>query len=121
MSTFSPDPLEIQMIGGCELNSGGAIESFLRAAFQGKNFLTFKNYSCLPDPKAGTSAEKVCTLVSQYKGICDIVEILLYKTCPRYLLGVLEAGKADLQRQGKSHRVSLLTTTCNFQKRDSQR
>ncbi|XP_040859330.1 T-cell surface glycoprotein CD1b-2-like [Ochotona curzoniae] len=94
-------PFEMQGIAGCELHSGGAIESFLSGAFAGQNFLTFKNYSCLPDPKAGTSAEKVCTLVSQYKGICDIVEILLYKTCPRFLLGVLEAGKADLQRQVK--------------------
>ncbi|XP_040859326.1 T-cell surface glycoprotein CD1b-2-like [Ochotona curzoniae] len=94
-------PFEIQMIGGCELHSGGAIESFLRAAYEGQNFLTFKNYSCLPDPKAGYSAEIVCALLSQYRGISEIVKILLYKKCPRFLRGVLKTGKAYLQRQVK--------------------
>ncbi|XP_058516469.1 T-cell surface glycoprotein CD1b-2 [Ochotona princeps] len=94
-------PFEIQIIGGCELHAGGFIESFLSAAFQGKNFLTFKNYSCLPDPKAGISAAIVCAQVSKYKGISEIVEILLYEKCPRFLRGVLRAGMADLQRQLK--------------------
>ncbi|XP_040859192.1 T-cell surface glycoprotein CD1b-2-like [Ochotona curzoniae] len=94
-------PFEIQGIAGCVLHAGGGVESFLRGAFQGKNFLSVKNYACLPDPEGGITAETICALASEYKGLCEIGEKLLYQTCPRYLLGVLDAGKADLQRQVK--------------------
>ncbi|XP_005400203.1 PREDICTED: T-cell surface glycoprotein CD1b2-like isoform X1 [Chinchilla lanigera] len=94
-------PFEIQGIAGCELQSGGAFQSFLMAGLGGLDFLSFKNYSCWPAPEGGTRAQKICALISQYKGICDTVENLLIKTCPRYLMGVLDAGKADLQKQVK--------------------
>ncbi|XP_010612657.1 T-cell surface glycoprotein CD1b3 [Fukomys damarensis] len=94
-------PFEIQGIGGCQLHSGGAIVSFLRGALGGLDFVSFKNSSCVPAPEGGSRAQKVCTLLAPYKDIFHTVEKLLYETCPRYLLGVLEAGKADLQRQVK--------------------
>ncbi|XP_073896079.1 T-cell surface glycoprotein CD1b isoform X3 [Macaca fascicularis] len=93
-------PFEIQGIAGCELHSGGAIVSFLRGALRGLDFLSVKNASCVPSPEGGSKAQKVCALIMQYQGIMETVRILLYETCPRYLLGVLNAGKADLQRQG---------------------
>jgi CD1 antigen len=64
------------------------------------DFLSASNNSCVPAPEGGKRAQKFCTLILQYKGICDTVEKLLLETCPKYLLSVLEAGKADLQRQG---------------------
>uniref|UniRef100_A0A5F8A6L7 CD1b molecule n=1 Tax=Macaca mulatta TaxID=9544 RepID=A0A5F8A6L7_MACMU len=94
-------PFEIQGIAGCELHSGGAIVSFLRGALRGLDFLSVKNASCVPSPEGGSKAQKVCALIMQYQGIMETVRILLYETCPRYLLGVLNAGKADLQRQVK--------------------
>ncbi|XP_005400200.1 PREDICTED: T-cell surface glycoprotein CD1b3-like isoform X1 [Chinchilla lanigera] len=94
-------PFEVQGIGGCELHSGGVMVSFLRGALGGLDFVSFKNSSCVPAPEGGSRAQKVCTLLSRYQDIFYIVEKLLYETCPRYLLGVLEAGKADLQRQVK--------------------
>uniref|UniRef100_A0A8C0W7R1 Ig-like domain-containing protein n=1 Tax=Castor canadensis TaxID=51338 RepID=A0A8C0W7R1_CASCN len=94
-------PFEIQGIAGCELHSGGAIVSFLRGALGGMDFLSASNNSCVPAPEGGKRAQKFCTLILQYKGICDTVEKLLLETCPKYLLSVLEAGKADLQRQVK--------------------
>ncbi|XP_016858273.1 T-cell surface glycoprotein CD1b isoform X2 [Homo sapiens] len=97
-------PFEIQGIAGCELHSGGAIVSFLRGALGGLDFLSVKNASCVPSPEGGSRAQKFCALIIQYQGIMETVRILLYETCPRYLLGVLNAGKADLQRQG--HRVT---------------
>ncbi|XP_023581557.1 T-cell surface glycoprotein CD1b-1 isoform X2 [Trichechus manatus latirostris] len=92
-------PFEIQGIAGCELLSGENTVSFLRGALGGLDFLSVKNYSCAPAPEGGSRAERFCALVSQYQGILDTIEKLLYKSCPRFLLSVLNAGKADLQRQ----------------------
>ncbi|KAM5237541.1 T-cell surface glycoprotein CD1b3-like [Ctenodactylus gundi] len=94
-------PFEIQGIAGCELLSGGAIVSFLRGALGGRDFVSFKNSSCVPAPEGGTRARKVCTLLSPFHDVFHTVQKLLYETCPQFLLGVLEAGKADLQRQVK--------------------
>ncbi|XP_026343105.2 T-cell surface glycoprotein CD1b-like [Ursus arctos] len=94
-------PFEIQGIAGCKLHSGGGTVSFLRGALGGLDFLSLKNYSCVPAPEGGSRAQRICELLSQYKGIQDIGEKLLFETCPRYLLGVLDAGKAELQRQVK--------------------
>ncbi|XP_008851569.1 T-cell surface glycoprotein CD1b [Nannospalax galili] len=94
-------PFEIQGIAGCELLSTGSTASFLRGALGGQDFLSIKNHSCVPAPEGGSRAQKFCTLVTQYKGICGIVKKLLLETCPQYLFGILEAGKADLQRRVK--------------------
>ncbi|KAM9242209.1 T-cell surface glycoprotein CD1b-like [Dugong dugon] len=94
-------PFEIQGIAGCELLSGENTVSFLRGALGGLDFLSVKNYSCVPAPEGGSRAERFCALVSQYQGILDTIEKLLYKSCPQFLLSVLNAGKADLQRQEK--------------------
>ncbi|XP_058430118.1 T-cell surface glycoprotein CD1b-like isoform X3 [Marmota monax] len=94
-------PFEIQGIAGCELHSGGAILSFLRGALGGLDFVSFRNSSCVPAPEGGSRAQLVCALLRPYGDIFHIVKKLLYETCPRFLLGVLEAGKADLQRQVK--------------------
>ncbi|XP_051712010.1 T-cell surface glycoprotein CD1b isoform X2 [Oryctolagus cuniculus] len=94
-------PFELQGIAGCELHSGGVIKSFLRGGLGGQDFLSLRNHSCWPAPEGGISAKKVCTLIAQYRGITEIVGKLIFETCPRYLLGVLEAGKAELRRQVK--------------------
>ncbi|XP_024606814.1 T-cell surface glycoprotein CD1b isoform X2 [Neophocaena asiaeorientalis asiaeorientalis] len=94
-------PFVIQCIAGCKLHSGKSIGSFLRAALGGLDFASIKNHSCAPAPEGGSRAQQFCALVSQYKDIWDIIETLLSETCPRFLLGVLDAGKAELQRQVK--------------------
>ena len=90
----------IQVTAGCELHSGEAIESSLRGALGGLDFVSIQNHSCVPAPDSGSRGQKFCALISQYQGISDIIERLISETCPRYLLGVLDAGKAELQRQG---------------------
>uniref|UniRef100_A0A286XTK6 Immunoglobulin C1-set domain-containing protein n=1 Tax=Cavia porcellus TaxID=10141 RepID=A0A286XTK6_CAVPO len=92
-------PFVIQVIAGCKLHSAGAILSFLPGAFGGLDFVGFKNYSCVPAPEGGSRAQNVCILLAPYHDIFYTVEKLLCETCPQYLLGVLEAGKADLQKQ----------------------
>ncbi|XP_006159128.1 T-cell surface glycoprotein CD1b [Tupaia chinensis] len=94
-------PFEIQGRAGCELRTGGTTESFLRGALGGLDFLSLKNDTCVPSPEGGEIAQRVCTLLMQYQGIIEIVQNLLFEICPQYLLGVLEAGKADLQKQVK--------------------
>ncbi|XP_042538253.1 T-cell surface glycoprotein CD1b-like [Dipodomys spectabilis] len=94
-------PFEIQGTAGCELHSGGAILSFLRGALGSLDFLYIKNNSCVPAPEGGRRAQKFCILIYQYKGFSQIVDTLLCKTCPGYLLSLLEAGKEDLEKQVK--------------------
>ena len=64
------------------------------------DFVCIQNHFCVPALDSGSRGQKFCALMSQYPGISDIIERLLSETCPRYLLGVLDAGKAELQRQG---------------------
>ncbi|XP_059530611.1 T-cell surface glycoprotein CD1b-3-like isoform X2 [Myotis daubentonii] len=96
-----PDPFEIQGTAGCELRAGEATVSFLRGALGGVDFMSLQNGTCVPAAEAGSRAQWFCTLYTQYQGISDIIGNLLYHTCPRYLWSVLEAGKAELQRQVK--------------------
>ena len=102
LSLFSlyPDPFVIQGIAGCELHSGKSIRSFLRGALGGLDFVSIKNHSCAPAPEGSSRAQQFCALITQYQDIMGIIETLLSETCPRYLLGVLDAGKTELQRQG---------------------
>ncbi|KAJ1064287.1 hypothetical protein K5549_014701 [Capra hircus] len=94
-------PFVIQVIAGCELHSGEAIESSLRGALGGLDFVRIQNHSCVPAPDSSSRGQKFCALMTQYQGISNIIERLLSETCPRYLLGVLDAGKAELQRKVK--------------------
>ncbi|KAK1329452.1 hypothetical protein QTO34_011639 [Cnephaeus nilssonii] len=93
-------PFEIQGTAGCELREGKATVSFLRGALGGVDFVSISNGTCVPAAEGGSRAQWFCTLSSQYQGISDIIQKLLYHTCPRFLWSVLEAGKAELQRQG---------------------
>ncbi|XP_075396883.1 T-cell surface glycoprotein CD1b-like [Tenrec ecaudatus] len=94
-------PFEIQGTAGCEVRHAGAPKSFLRGALGGLDFLSIQNYSCAPAPEGGWRAKKFCETILQYQGILETIEKLLFLDCPRFLLGVLDAGKTDLQRQEK--------------------
>ncbi|XP_066228807.1 T-cell surface glycoprotein CD1b-2-like [Saccopteryx leptura] len=94
-------PFEIQAIGGCELHSGETTVSFLRGALGGVDFASFQNNLCVPAAQGSPRTQRFCTLVSEYQGLINIIEMLLSNTCPRFLLGILDAGKAKLQRQVK--------------------
>ncbi|XP_072864193.1 T-cell surface glycoprotein CD1a-like [Chlorocebus sabaeus] len=94
-------PFEIQVTGGCELHSGKFSGSFLRLAYQGSDFMSFQNNSWLPSPVAGNMAKRLCKMLNQNQHKNDITHSLLSDTCPRFILGLLDAGKAHLQRQVK--------------------
>ncbi|NP_001166324.1 T-cell surface glycoprotein CD1c1 precursor [Cavia porcellus] len=92
-------PFEVQARAGCELHSGEHTKGFIHAAVNGLNFLSYQNKSLVPSPEGGTRAQKFCDLFNTYEGIRETVYYLIRDTCPRFLLGLLDAGKMDLQRQ----------------------
>ncbi|XP_045697468.1 T-cell surface glycoprotein CD1e, membrane-associated [Phyllostomus hastatus] len=94
-------PFELQIAFGCRMHSGKASESFLNGAYQGSDFLSFQGNFWKPSPGAGSQAQKVCKVLNHYQVIKEIVQSLLVDTCPRYLAGLLEAGKSELERQVK--------------------
>ncbi|XP_070277981.1 T-cell surface glycoprotein CD1a-like isoform X1 [Myotis yumanensis] len=94
-------PFEIQVTLGCELNRGGAIVGFHQFAYQGSDLLYFQNNSWLPSAEGGTRAQDMSRLFNQNHAMKETVQRLLSDTCPRFLLSILDAGKADLQRQVK--------------------
>ncbi|XP_066123605.1 T-cell surface glycoprotein CD1b-2-like isoform X1 [Saccopteryx bilineata] len=94
-------PFEVQGVAGCELHSGETTVSFLRNALGGVDFISLQNNSCVPAAQGGSRAQRFCAIFSEYQGLLNIIETLLSNTCPRFLLGVLDAGKAELQRQVK--------------------
>ena len=75
---------------------------FVRIGYQGSDFLSFQKDVWVPSPEGGISAQFVCTLFNLYRGTQEIIHKLLSDTCPRFLLSLLDAGKAYLQRQGQT-------------------
>ncbi|XP_014384375.1 PREDICTED: T-cell surface glycoprotein CD1a-like [Myotis brandtii] len=94
-------PFEVQITGGCELHPGEGKVVFLQFAYQGSELLTFQNNAWLPSSKGDNRAQEMCRLFNQRRVVNIIIQRLLWDTCPRFLLGLFDAGKADLQRKVK--------------------
>ncbi|XP_053514804.1 T-cell surface glycoprotein CD1a-like [Artibeus jamaicensis] len=94
-------PMEFQGIGGCELHYGEIKLDFWRVAYQGSEILSFQNSSWVPSLEGGTRAQKIGKLLNQLIVFNKMMHWRISNTCPRFLLGVLDAGKADLQRKVK--------------------
>ncbi|PNJ56867.1 T-cell surface glycoprotein CD1c isoform X1 [Pongo pygmaeus] len=91
---------EVQVKAGCELHSGKSPEGFFQVAFNGLDLLSFQNTAWVPSPDGGSLAERVCHLLNhQYEGVTETVYNLIRSTCPRFLLGLLDAGKMYVHRQ----------------------
>ncbi|KAM5326145.1 T-cell surface glycoprotein CD1a-like [Glossophaga mutica] len=94
-------PFEVQFTVGCELHSGKVKLDFWQLAYQASDLLSFQNSSCVPSPKGGTRAQKMCKTFSRFIVFNKLADWVISSTCPRFLLGLLDAGKADLQRKVK--------------------
>ncbi|XP_077012688.1 antigen-presenting glycoprotein CD1d isoform X2 [Tamandua tetradactyla] len=94
-------PIEVQVSAGCDLQPGNVSESFFHAAFQGGDILTFQGTSWEPAPGAPLWVQTVSKVLNQDKGTSETVQWLLGDTCPRFVSGLLEAGKSDLEKQVK--------------------
>nr|XP_005609985.1 CD1a6 molecule isoform X4 [Equus caballus] len=94
-------PFQVQLAMGCELHIGEASVGFARIAYQGSDLISIQNNSWLPSPKGGSRAQQVSGRFNLNKVFLETWHRLLTDTCPRFLLGLLDAGKADLQRQAR--------------------
>ncbi|XP_014305329.1 T-cell surface glycoprotein CD1a-like [Myotis lucifugus] len=94
-------PFEIQATGGCELHPGEGKVGFLQFAYQGTELLHFQNNSWWPSVQDEIIAQPMCRVFNQFHVANRIVQRILSDTCPRFLSSILDAGKADLQRQVK--------------------
>ncbi|KAM7323105.1 hypothetical protein ACRRTK_017211 [Alexandromys fortis] len=96
----SEDPVEIQMSAGCDVYSENASESFLYATFQGEYILSFQGTSFQKAPDAPPWTELVINVLNGDQGTTETAQWLLYDICPKFVHGLLEAGKAELEKQG---------------------
>ncbi|XP_040859227.1 T-cell surface glycoprotein CD1a-like [Ochotona curzoniae] len=94
-------PFEIQVAIGCELQPEETSVGFARLAYQGTDLLSLENNLCLPSSQGGSRAQHVCRQFDFYKLFMETVHKFISDTCPRFIWGLLEAGKEDLQRQLK--------------------
>ncbi|XP_045640422.1 T-cell surface glycoprotein CD1a-like isoform X1 [Ursus americanus] len=92
-------PFQVQIAGGCDFHFGEVSVRFAQIAYQGSDLINFQNTSWLASPKGGSRAQQVCTLFNQYHVFNEILYKILSDTCPQFLLGLLDAGKAYLQQQ----------------------
>ena len=97
-----PDPFQVQVAKGCGLHVGEPSVGFMKIAYEGSDLVSFQNTSWWPSPKGGRRAQQVSKLFNQYHVVNLRIRAHIIDICPRFLLGLLDAGKADLQRQGQS-------------------
>ncbi|KAF5920116.1 hypothetical protein HPG69_006386, partial [Diceros bicornis minor] len=101
-------PFEVQLAGGCDLHLEEASIGFIRIAYQGSDLVSFQKNSWLPSPNGGSRAQHICTLFNSDKDALEILHKLFFETCPRFLMGLLDAGKAYLQRQERRRSMVLI-------------
>ncbi|XP_040859226.1 T-cell surface glycoprotein CD1a-like [Ochotona curzoniae] len=94
-------PFEVQVTKGCELQSEETSVGFVRVAYQGTDLLSLENNSWMPSPQGGSRAQIASRLLNLYKLYTATAQKFISDTCPRFIWGLLEAGKEDLQRQLK--------------------
>uniref|UniRef100_A0A8C0NEN9 MHC class I-like antigen recognition-like domain-containing protein n=1 Tax=Canis lupus familiaris TaxID=9615 RepID=A0A8C0NEN9_CANLF len=92
-------PFQVQMEIGCELRIGEPFSGFMRYAYQGTDLIHFQNTSWRPSPKGGSRAQQASSVFNQYHEDNEFTHELITGYCPRYVLSLLDVGKADLQRQ----------------------
>ncbi|XDB49089.1 hypothetical protein AB1E18_002672 [Capra hircus] len=94
-------PFEIQVSGGCELLPRNISESFLRAAFQGTDVLSFQGMSWVSAPDAPSWSQVVCKVLNGDQGTKETVHWLLHDICPELVKGLMQTGKSELEKQVK--------------------
>uniref|UniRef100_A0A8C2NMN1 Immunoglobulin C1-set domain-containing protein n=1 Tax=Capra hircus TaxID=9925 RepID=A0A8C2NMN1_CAPHI len=87
--------------GGCELLPRNISESFLRAAFQGTDVLSFQGMSWVSAPDAPPWSQVVCKVLNGDQGTKETVHWLLHDICPELVKGLMQTGKSELEKQVK--------------------
>ncbi|KAM7331375.1 hypothetical protein ACRRTK_010564 [Alexandromys fortis] len=94
-------PVEIQMSTGCDVYSENASESFFYVAFQGEYILSFQGTSFQKAPDTPPWTDLVINVLNGDQGTRETLQWLLNDTWPQFVRGLLEAGKAELEKQEK--------------------
>ncbi|KAM9241838.1 antigen-presenting glycoprotein CD1d [Dugong dugon] len=94
-------PIELQISAGCEVHPRSGPESFLHVAYQGIEILSFQGTSWEPAPEAPSWVHTVTRVLNLDQGTSETVGSLLSDTCPQFVHGLVEAGRSDLEKQGK--------------------
>nr|XP_054103422.1 antigen-presenting glycoprotein CD1d isoform X2 [Callithrix jacchus] len=94
-------PMEVQVSAGCEVDPGNASNNFFHIAFQGRHILSFQGSSWELAQEAPDVANSVIRVLNQHQGTKETVHWLLNDICPQYVSGLLESGKAELEKQVK--------------------
>ncbi|XP_043308399.1 antigen-presenting glycoprotein CD1d-like [Cervus canadensis] len=94
-------PLEIQISLGCELLPRNTSKSYLRAASQGKDVLSFQGMSWVPAPDAPPWLQEFCKVLNRDQGTKETAHWLLHDVWPELVRGLLQTGKSELERQVK--------------------
>ncbi|MEJ1277687.1 antigen-presenting glycoprotein CD1d-like isoform X1 [Cricetulus griseus] len=94
-------PIEMQVSAGCEVHSGNTSENFFNVASQGQHILSFQGTSFQKAPDAPPWTELAIKVLNTDQGTRETIQQLLNDTCPQVLYGLLEAGKAELDKQEK--------------------
>ncbi|XP_032116642.1 antigen-presenting glycoprotein CD1d isoform X4 [Sapajus apella] len=94
-------PIEVQVSAGCEVDPGNASNNFFHVAFQGRHILSFQGSSWEPAQEAPDMANSVIRVLNQKQGTKETVHWLLNDICPQFVSGLLESGKAELEKQVK--------------------
>ncbi|OWK05605.1 CD1D, partial [Cervus elaphus hippelaphus] len=92
-------PLEIQISLGCELLPRNTSKSYLRAASQGKDVLSFQGMSWVPAPDAPPWLQEFCKVLNRDQGTKETAHWLLHDVWPELVRGLLQTGKSELERQ----------------------
>lgn len=98
---LSLDPFEVQVSAGCEVHPGSPSESFFHVAFQGRDALSFQRNSWVPAPDAPHWMETVSKVLNRDQGTRETIQWLFNDICPQLLIGLLEAGQSELEKQGQ--------------------
>uniref|UniRef100_A0A8V0XJV3 CD1g molecule n=1 Tax=Gallus gallus TaxID=9031 RepID=A0A8V0XJV3_CHICK len=101
MYTTVPYPFVFQSSIGCELQSNGTIRTFFDIAYEGQNFLRFNldagTWDQMQHNQLSAKAEH---LMANASTLNEVIQVLLNDTCVDILRLFIQAGKADLERQG---------------------
>nr|XP_012305176.1 antigen-presenting glycoprotein CD1d isoform X2 [Aotus nancymaae] len=92
-------PMEVQVSAGCEVDPGNASNNFFHVAFQGRHILSFLGSSWEPAQEAPDMVNSVVRVLNQDQGTKETVHWLLNDICPKFVSGLLESGKAELEKQ----------------------
>ncbi|XP_074245676.1 antigen-presenting glycoprotein CD1d isoform X2 [Saimiri boliviensis] len=92
-------PMEVQVFTGCEADPGNASNNFFHVAFQGRHIVSFQGSSWEPAQEAPDTANSVIRVLNQDQGTKETVHWLLNDICPQFVSGLLESGKAELEKQ----------------------